>query len=209
MMDLVQEGNAALIRAVEKFDWRKGVRFQTYASFWIKQAIERWISASKGIVRVPNYLQQKMRRFQRNGVLSNEDGNPSVRDVSDAFELSSEVAGHLLESGRGHVSLDSPKSEGDEKALSAVLSQEEDDVFLDSEFKKLQGRLKEALSILSDQERFILSQRFGLGDNEPKTLEEIGTLMNVSRERIRQLQNHAIQKLKRPSLLKRLAPFLS
>lgn len=208
LMDLVQEGNAALIRAVEKFDWRKGVRFQTYATFWIKQAIERCITANKGIVRVPNYLQQKMRRFQRSGVLSTDKSNLSIKDVSDAFELSSEVAGHLLETGRGHVSLDTPQSEDEENSIADMLAVHDEESIPEGELLKLKGRLSEALKVLSDQEKYIISHRFGLEGKEIKTLDEIGRLMNVSRERIRQLQIRALQKLKRPSLLERLAPFL-
>ena len=194
---------------MEKFDWRKGVRFQTYATFWIKQAIERCITANKGIVRVPNYLQQKMRRFQRNGVLSTDKSSLSIKEVSSAFELSSEVAGHLLETGRGHVSLDAPHSEDEENTISDMLAVHEEESMPEGEVLKLKGRLKEALQVLNDQERFIISYRFGLEGKEIKTLDEIGKLMNVSRERIRQLQIRALQKLKRPSLLERLAPFLS
>lgn len=208
LMDLIQEGNAALIRAAEKFDWRKGVRFQTYANFWIKQAVERCITANKGIVRVPNYLQQKMRRFQRNGIIPSDKSGVSVREVSEAFELSNEVAGHLLETGRGYVSLDAFSSDDEESSIAGLISSEDEEVMPAGEFANLKGRLKDALSILSDQERFIISHRFGLEGKEIKTLDEIGKLMNVSRERIRQLQIRALQKLKRPSLLKRLAPFL-
>lgn len=209
VMDLVQEGNAALIRAVEKYDWRKGVRFQTYANFWIKQAVERCITANKGIVRIPNYLQQKMRRFQRNGIIPSDKSGVSVREISDAFNLSDEVAGHLLETGRSYVSLDSFSSDDDENSIASMITSEDEEIMPEGEFLNLQGRLKDALTILSEQERFIISHRFGLEGFEIKTLDEIGKLMNVSRERIRQLQIRAIQKLKRPSLLKRLAPFLS
>lgn len=209
VMDLVQEGNAALIRAVEKFDWRKGVRFQTYANFWIKQAIERCITANKGIVRVPNYLQQKMRRFQRNGIIPSDKTGVSVKEISEAFDLSNEVAGHLLETGRGYVSLDSFSQDDEENSIAGMISSEDEETMPEGEVLNLKNRLKDALSILSKQEQFIIAHRFGLEGKEIKTLEEIGKLMNVSRERIRQLQIRALQKLKRPSLLKRLAPFIS
>ena len=211
MMDLIQEGNAALIRAVEKYDWRKGVRFQTYATFWIKQAVERCITANKGIVRVPNYLQQKMRRFRRTGVISSDKASVSVQDVSEAFELSSEVAGHLLETGRGYISLDAPSSSDDEGSatMASLVAVQEEEVMPTTEFQKLRGRLAEALEVLTEQERFIITRRFGLEGAEVMTLEEIGGILKVSRERIRQLQIRALKKLKRPSLVDRLAPFLS
>jgi RNA polymerase primary sigma factor len=208
MMDLIQEGNTAMIRAVEKYDWRKGVRFRTYATFWIKQAVERFITANKGIVRVPNYLQQKMRRFKREGIIGTEGPDISVKEISDTFELSHEVAGHLIETGLGHVSLDAPASEDDDNSISDTLYIEDEEVVLDGESQKLKKRLKEVLSVLNDQEQFILKHRFGLEGKEIKTLEEIGNLMRVSRERIRQLQLRALAKLKRPSLVERLVPFL-
>jgi RNA polymerase sigma factor (sigma-70 family) len=209
IMDLIQEGNAALIRAVEKFDWRKGVRFQTYATLWIRQAVERLITANNSIVRVPNYLQQKMRRFKREGIISTEKDKVSVGDLSDAFSVSPEVAEHLLETGRGHVSLDAPSSQDENNSLGDMLSTEDEKAMPKEEFRSLKDRLKEALSALTQQERFILNHRFGLEGKETKTLEEIGKLMSVSRERIRQLQIRALQKLKRPSFQDKLIPFLS
>ena len=209
LMDLIQEGNAALIRAVEKFDWRKEVRFQTYANFWIRQAVERYISANKGIVRIPNYLQQKMRRFKREGVIAADPSELSVQEVSHAFDLSSEVAGHLIDTGRDYVSLDAPTSTDETNTISDMLAHEEDDTLMDGEFQHLQDRISTALSSLTDQEQFIIRHRFGLEGLEVKTLEQIGKLMRVSRERIRQLQIRALQKLKKPALVEQLVPFLS
>lgn len=208
-MDLIQEGNAALIRAVEKFDWRKGLRFYVYAGFWIKQAVERYITANKLIVRVPNYLQQKMRRYKRDGVISTDDAGVSVGEVSDTFELSREVAGHLLETGRGHISLDAPSSNDDDYSLSGVLSVEDEEVMPEDEHESLKDRLRDAIAELNDQEQFIIHHRFGLEGKETKTLEEIGKLLKVSRERIRQLQIRALKKLNRSSLQERLVPFLA
>ena len=209
IMDLIQEGNAALIRAVEKFDWRKGVRFQTYATLWIRQAVERLITANNSIVRVPNYLQQKMRRFKREGIIPTEKDKLSVGGLSDAFSISPEVAEHLLETGRGHVSLDAPSSQDENNSLGDMLSTEDEKQMPKEEFKTLKARLAEALSALTQQERFIVNHRFGLEGKETKTLEEIGRLMSVSRERIRQLQIRALQKLKRPTFEEKLVPFLS
>jgi RNA polymerase primary sigma factor len=207
LMDLIQEGNGALIRAVEKFDWRKEVRFQTYATFWIRQAVERSIAFNKGIVRVPNYLQQKMRRLRRQGVLPRRDRDVSVGQVSAAFDVKREVAGHLLETERAHYSLDVPREE-DGETFASVLA---DETAIDPsriEFQLLQSRLTEVLADLLPLERQILEMRYGLTGDSPCTLEEVGRRMSVSRERIRQLQVRAIRKLQRPTLLKRLAGFV-
>jgi RNA polymerase sigma factor (sigma-70 family) len=209
LMDLVQEGNAALIRAVEKFDWRKDVRFQTYASFWLKQAIERCITANRCIVRLPNYLQQKMRRYKREGMISADNSDISVGEISEAFSLSHKVAGRLLETDRGHVSLDSHSSNSEDGQLTDLLAVEDKEFVPEGERRKLKQRLKKALNTLSREEKLILDHRFGLEGKKVKTLEELGRFLNVSRERIRQLQIKAIEKLKRPSLSQELASFMS
>lgn len=209
LMDLIQEGNASLIRAVEKYDWRKGVRFQTYANFWIRQAIERWITANKSIVKVPNYLQQKIRRFRREGVIASDINQVSSKEISDAFELSTEVAGRLLETGRGHVSLDTAPTMNEETSIADTLFVEDDDIKPADEKDKLRERLLKALDFLTDQERFILKRRFGLEGCRTETLDEIGLQLKVSRERIRQLQIRALRKIKSSSHKEMLAPFLA
>jgi RNA polymerase primary sigma factor len=208
LMDLIQEGNGALIRAVEKFDWRKEVRFQTYATFWIRQAVERSIAFNKGIVRVPNYLQQKMRRLRREGLLPKRDRSVSVGEVSAAFEVKREIAGHLLETERTHFSLDVAVEE-DGETFASMLADETG--ALDPgkiEFHLLKSRIGEVMNDLQPLEREILELRFGLSGQGACTLEEVGRRMNVSRERIRQLQVRAIRKLQKPTLLKRLAGFV-
>lgn len=206
--DLIQEGNAALIRAVEKFDWRKNVRFQTYATFWIRQAVERAIAFNRGIVRVPNYLQQKMRRLRREGVIPRRDGAVTLHEMSRAFEVKPEVAGHLLETERGHFSLDVSLDEDGESFASFLSDDSHDRQVNDLEHPMLRDRLNEVMGSLTPQERQILELRYGLGGSDPLTLEEVGKLMKVSRERIRQLQVRAIRKLQRPALIDKLTGFV-
>ncbi len=209
VLDLVQEGNAGLIRAVEKFDWRKNVRFRTYATFWIRQAIERAIAFNKGIVRVPNYLQQKMRRLRREGAIPKKHEAGALSDISRAFDLSPQVTSHLLETERAATSLDLRVGESGDESLGALLPADVEETFLDpSEVPLLKSRLREVLATLPNHERAILEYRYGLGHPEALTLEEVGRRMNVSRERVRQLQVRAIRKLQAPGLRARLCGFV-
>ena len=209
MMDLVQEANASLIRAVEKFDWRKDVRFQTYAAFWVRQAIERLITANRGIVRVPNYIQQKLRRLRREGKLPRNQRDVDLRDVSRQFEASPEAAARLMETDRTWFSLDAPLSDEGSSISSVLAAEEAEQEMSPSERMALSQRLDEVMGeTLTEQERRILALRFGLGGAPPKTLDEIGAQMSVSRERIRQLQVKALDKLHKPRLLEELKDFL-
>ena len=209
MMDLVQEANASLIRAVEKFDWRKDVRFQTYAAFWVRQAIERLITANRGIVRVPNYIQQKLRRLRREGKLARNPRDVDLREVSRQFEASPEAAARLMETDRNWFSLDAPLSDEGSSISSVLAAEEAEQVMSPSERMALSQRLDEVMGeTLTEQERRILALRFGLGGAPPKTLDEIGAQMSVSRERIRQLQVKALDKLHKPRLLEELKDFL-
>jgi RNA polymerase primary sigma factor len=210
MMDLVQEGNGSLIRAVEKFDWRKDVRFQTYAAFWIRQAIERMITANRGIVRVPNYIQQKMRRLRREGKLPRNQREMDVRDVRHHFETSAEAARRLIETDRTWYSLDAPLNDEDTSFASILAAEDgQDDAMSAAEQIALSERLDDVLAEnLTRQEKDILKLRFGLGGLAPQTLDEIGARMSVSRERIRQMQVKALDKLQKPRLLEELKDFL-
>lgn len=201
MIDLIQEGNTALIRAVEMYDWRKQVRFRTYAAFWVRQAVERYISNTKGIVRIPNYIQQKMRRFKREGKLAAGGETISAEAVSEAFELPSVVARHLVETERKHLSLDVAD-------CAEILLDEPDDVVMDCETADMKKKLLEALDCLTEQERKIVTHRFGIGKAEFKTLDELGVMMKVSRERIRQILLRALKRLRKPGLAGSLKGFV-
>jgi len=209
MMDLIQEGNASLIRAVEKYDWRKDVRFGTYAAFWVRQAVERMITANRGIVRVPNYVQQKLRRLRREGKLPRDHRDVDLRDVSQQFDTSAQAAARLMETDRAWFSLDAPLSD-QETSLSALLAADEEERGISAaELGALSRRLGEVMEdALTPQEREIVALRFGLGGRDPQTLDQIGERLAVSRERVRQMQVKALDKLGKPRLLGELEDFL-
>jgi RNA polymerase primary sigma factor len=209
-MDLIQEGNAALIRAVEKFDWRKDVRFSTYGAFWVRQAVERMITANRGMVRVPNYVQQKLRRLRREGKLPRNQRDVDLRDVSQQFETTQEAAARLMETDRATLSLDAPILD-DEGSLGALLAarEEENGPISADDRRALSNRLQKVMAHeLTDTEREILNSRFGLDGRVPETLDEIGERLSVSRERIRQMQVKALGKLHKPRLIEELRDWL-
>jgi len=210
VMDLIQEGNASLIRAVEKFDWRKDVRFSTYAAFWVRQAIERMITANRGMVRVPNYIQQKMRRLRREGKLPRNQRDMDLRDVSKHFDSSMEAAARLMETDRAWYSLDATLGDDDSSFGSTIAAEEDEGKPISAaELRMLGHRLEEVLvGNLTAQERDILKMRFGLGGTTPRTLDEIGESMSVSRERVRQMQVKALGKLQKPRLLQELQDYI-
>jgi len=193
--DLVQEGNASLMHAVEKFDWRKGVRFRTYVAWWIKQAVERHLAAQKGAVRVPHHLQQKLRRLKRQGLLPKGfDGGTSVAEVAKAFQVYREQAGHLVESSRSSYSLEQEIDEDGDRYRDLIADTWEP---RDSERRStLENRIQHLLQDLDERERTVLRLRFGLDGRRARTLEEVGTVLHLSRERSRQIQQSALIKLR-------------
>jgi RNA polymerase sigma factor (sigma-70 family) len=194
--DLVQEGNAALMHAVEKFDWRKGVRFRTYVTWWIRQAVERYMAGTKGAVRVPHHLQQKLRRLKRQGRLPDGFGqSTTVGDVASAFEFDHGHAGRLIESSRVSLSLEQEVDDGGER-FRDLLADEWQPTDSDRE-GMLRNRIGHLLADLDERERTVLELRFGLDGHKARTLEEIGTTLHLSRERSRQIQQQALSKLRR------------
>lgn len=210
VMDLIQEGNSALIRAVEKFDWRKAVRFSTYGAFWVRQAVERMITANRGMVRVPNYVQQKLRRLRREGKLPRNQRDVDLRDLSQQFDSTQVAAARLMETDRATLSLDAPIAD-EESSLGSLLAAEEPDVapLSAGERRALNNRLQRVMAEeLTGTERQILNARFGLEGQTPQTLDEIGERLAVSRERIRQMQVKALGKLGKPRLVEALMDWL-